>query len=39
MTITSHPEHLSYRFVKYPKATFSATALRATAGGSAEAPD
>lgn len=39
MTISSHPEHLSYRFVKYPKATFSATALRANAGGTAEAPN
>jgi hypothetical protein len=38
MTIASHSEHLSYRLVKYPKATFSATELRATAGGAAHAP-
>jgi hypothetical protein len=38
MTISSVPTHLSYRIVKYPKATFSASVLRATAGGDAEAP-
>jgi hypothetical protein len=38
MTIASHSEHLSYRLVKYPKATFTATELRATAGGVAQAP-
>ena len=38
MTIASDPQHLSYRIVKYPKPTFSAATLRATAGGSAEAP-
>jgi len=38
MTIASSAEHLSYRIVKYPKATFSATELRATAGGIAESP-
>ena len=38
MTIASDPLHLTYRIVKYPKATFSASVLRANAGGSAEAP-
>ena len=38
MTIASDAQHLSYRIVKYPKATYSATVLRADAGGSAEAP-
>ena len=38
LTIASAGEHLSYRFVKYPKATFNATVLRANAGGTAEAP-
>jgi hypothetical protein len=38
MTITSDDQHLSYRIVKYPKPTFSAAVLRATAGGTAEAP-
>ena len=35
MTIASDPRHLAYRIVKYPKATFSATVLRANAGGNA----
>jgi len=38
MTISSDSQHLSYRFVKYPKATFNASVLRANAGGNAEAP-
>ena len=39
MTITSDPLHLTYRIVKYPKATYSAAVLRANAGGSAESPE
>ena len=38
MTIASDAQHLSYRIVKYPKATFTATVLRANAGGNAQAP-
>jgi hypothetical protein len=38
MTITSDSQHLSYRIVKYPQSTFSATTLRSTAGGSAQTP-
>ncbi len=38
MTIASDPLHLTYRIVKYPKATFSAAVLRANAGGQAQTP-
>ncbi len=38
MTIAHVPGHPAYRIVKYPPAAFDAAVLRATAGGTAEAP-